>query len=88
MTPASASGYRGPAKSAIAPPCEKPPSTTRPAGTPRPASRAISSSIHPAARRMPRSSWSRAPNPATSYQARMIRPWLMVTGMRGALGKT
>ena len=72
----------------MAPPWEKPPRTTRLAGTPRSASRAISSSIDAADSRIRRSSSAAERNPATSYQAGMIDPMLIVTGIRGALGKT
>ena len=44
-TPASASGYCSPVKSAIAPPCEKPPTTIREAGMPSAFASSISSII-------------------------------------------
>src|ERR1700730_16653363 len=84
MIPARRSAWRNPTCSAMAPPREKP------AGAiPRCRSRSTSASIWRADWRTPASSSRRAPARARmSYHARMTWPWLMVTGRRGAWGKT
>src|SRR5690242_10284105 len=87
--PASVWAWHRPAASAIAPPCEKPASTIRPAGTPRWCSRAISASTAAIDARTPASSWgARASKPAMSYHARIGMPLLIVTGRTGACGNT
>src|SRR5688500_16045312 len=86
--PASRSGWRRPACSAMAPPCEKPASTTRPGSMPRVRSRWIRASIACCDSRMPRSSGRRAMSlMAMSYHARICMPPLSVTGRTGACGK-
>ncbi len=87
--PASLRGWRKPALSAIAPPCEKPARKMFSSGTPRAFSRAISASTAAIDSRIPASSWrARASKPWMSYQARIGTPPLIVTGCTGAWGNT
>ena len=89
MMPASLDGYRRPVCNTIAQPCENPASTILSALTPRSTSRWMSAAMASAERWMPASSSCRCVSvPSMSYQAGMTYPPLMVTGIRGALGKT
>src|SRR5499427_4089290 len=88
MTPAMRCRWRRPVWSAIAPPCEKPASTSRSAEVPRSFSRAISASISFCEARTPRSSSRRIAPSLMSYHARMRMPPLIVTGCTGACGNT
>src|SRR5713101_2177377 len=88
MIPAMRSEWRKPVCSAIAPPCEKPASTSRSALVPRSFSRPIKVSIKTCEARTPRSSSRWFAPSAMSYQARMRMPPLIVTGCTGACGKT
>src|SRR6185437_1228200 len=73
----------------MAPPCEKPARTTLSTGTPRPASRAISFSTSATEARTPAASCRCARSkPAMSYQARISKPLLTVTGRIAACGNT
>src|SRR5215831_6427154 len=88
MTPAMRSRWRSAVWSAIAPPCEKPASTSRSAEVPRSFSRAISASISFCEARTPPSSSRRIAPSLMSYHARMRIPPLIVTGCTGACGNT
>src|SRR6267143_436797 len=88
MIPAMRSGWRKPVCSAIAPPCENPASTSRPAFVPRFFSRPIKASIKTCEARTPCSSSCRFAPSVMSYHARIRMPPLIVTDRTGACGKT
>src|SRR5438876_953713 len=90
MIPSRARGKRVPTCRAMAAPWLNPASTMREEGTPRSSSRSSTASICRAERRTSsaRSPGPGPPNEATSYQAGMTIPPLMVTGRAGAFGNT